>query len=91
MLYCAEDIVDSNILSWDADMRQTYIDKLISYLAPVLTSGSVGWKKCYQATVNGWDAETFHYTCNKKGPTVCIVRYGDYIFGGYTSISWKGK
>ena len=87
----SETIEDSAILSSNSTMRQTYIDKLASYLAPVLQSGSTGWRKCYQATVHGWDTKNFHFRCNYKGPTVTIVRFGKYIFGAYASVSWQGK
>ena len=87
----SETIEDSAIFSSNSTMRQTYIDKLASYLAPVLQSGSTGWRKCYQATVHGWDAKNFHFRCNYKGPTVTIVRFGKYIFGAYASVSWQGK
>ena len=87
----SETIEDSAILSSNSTMRQAYINKLASYLAPVLQSGSTGWRKCYQATVHGWDTKNFHFRCNYKGPTVTIVRFGKYIFGAYASVSWQGK
>ena len=86
----SETIEDSAILSSNSTMKQIYLDKLASYLAPVLQSGSTWWRKCYQATVHGWDTENFHFRCNYKGPTVTIVRFGNYIFGGYASLSWEG-
>ena len=86
----SETIEDSAILSSNSTMKQIYLDKLASYLAPVLQSGSTGWRKCYQATVHGWGTENFHFRCNYKGPTVTIVRFGNYIFGGYASLSWEG-
>ena len=87
----SETIEDSAILSSNSTMKQIYLDKLASYLAPVLQSGSTGWRKCYQATVHGWGTENFHFRCNYKGPTVTIVRFGNYIFGGYASLSWEGQ
>lgn len=46
---------------------------------------------CYQATVNGWDASTFHSRCDNKGQTLAIVKVGPYVFGGFASESWGGK
>lgn len=37
---------------------------------------------------SGWYPSTFHSQCDKKGPTVILARAGNYIFGGYTEISW---
>ena len=46
------------------------------------------WRRCWLASVDGWSAETFHFYCDNRGPTVTIIRVGKYIFGGYTSVSW---
>ncbi|XP_046861433.1 uncharacterized protein LOC124454699 [Xenia sp. Carnegie-2017] len=46
---------------------------------------------CYQATVNGWKASTFHSLCDNKGPTLVFVKVGSYVFGGFASESWGGK
>lgn len=42
----------------------------------------------YSASCHGWDASTFHAKCDNKGPTVTVVKSGNYIFGGYTEQSW---
>ena len=44
----------------------------------------------YSASCHGWDASTFHANCDNKGPTVTVVKSGNYIFGGYTEQSWDG-
>ena len=46
---------------------------------------------CWRATRDGWAGSTFHSKCNNKGPTVTIVRVGNYVFGGYTDVSWESK
>ena len=45
----------------------------------------------YRASRNGWAASNFHSCCDNKGPTVTVVKSGNYIFGGYTGKEWKGK
>ena len=45
----------------------------------------------YRASRNGWAASNFHSCCDNKGPTVTVVKSGNYIFGGYTEKEWKGK
>ena len=39
--------------------------------------------------MNGGNASAFHKLCDNKGPTLVIVRFGGYIFGGYTGVSWS--
>ena len=45
----------------------------------------------HRASSNGWDASRFHAYCDNKGPTVTVVKSGNYIFGGYTEQSWDGE
>ena len=54
-------------------------------------NGKCKWNLCYRASRDGWKAKDFHRHCNSKGPTVTLVRVGDYIFGGYTDQNWEGK
>ena len=49
------------------------------------------WNLCYRASRDGWRAQDFHRCCDNKGPTVTLVRVGDYILGGYTDQNWAGK
>ena len=44
--------------------------------------------KCWHAKTDGWAPSTFHSNCDGKGPTVTIIQVGEYIFGGYTDVSW---
>ena len=48
-------------------------------------------KLLYRASRDGWAASNFHSCCDSKGPTVTVVKSGNYIFGGYTDQSWDGK
>jgi len=48
-------------------------------------------KLLYRASRNGWAASNFHSCCDNKGPTVTVIKSGNYIFGGYTEQEWKGK
>lgn len=48
------------------------------------------WKLCWKASRDdNWDSNQFHSLCDEKGPTITIIKVGKYIFGGYTSLSWK--
>ena len=45
---------------------------------------------CWHAETDGWAVTTFHRQCDGKGPTVTIIKVSNYIFGGYTDVSWSG-
>ncbi|CAF1358490.1 unnamed protein product [Adineta steineri] len=50
------------------------------------------WELMYKATRDGFYANTFHSRCNNKGPTITIIQSSNnYIFGGYTSVSWTSS
>ena len=68
-----------------------YLGKMISFLDPVLPSASrTDFIKCWHAKTDGWAASKFHSNCDGRGPTVTIIKVNDYIFGGYTDVSWSG-
>ncbi len=47
------------------------------------------WELLYKASRDGFDANAFHSRCDNKGPTMTIIQSNNnYLFGGYTSISW---
>ena len=76
---------DSEILKKDS----RYIKALGDFLKTVVKGDSY-WKRCWQASKDGWAAQKFHSLCDDKGPTVTVIRVDHkYIFGGYTSLSWK--
>ena len=76
---------DSMVLS--SDQQQT----LIKWLKETLTSASFDYALVYRASRNGWAAANFHSFCDNKGPTVTVVKSGNYIFGGYTDESWESN
>ena len=84
LLFSAAGLEDSEILKTNA----SYLQVLGGFLGPVVQSNSQ-WEICWRAPLDGWD--TFHTNCDDKGPTVTIVRNGQYICGGYTSISWPNS
>ncbi|XP_076099527.1 interferon-induced protein 44-like [Mytilus galloprovincialis] len=44
----------------------------------------------YKASRDGCTETAFHNTCNNKGPTVTVLCNTDnFVYGGYTSVSWK--
>ena len=79
----AKPFKDSAILS--SDQQQT----LTNLLKETLTSASYDYTLIYRASRNGWTAANFHSCCDSKGPTVTVVKNGNYIFGGYTDQPWE--
>lgn len=68
---------------------KNYTEKLLSYLEQVLLSSERSrFVRCWHAKTDGWAASTFHSNCDGRGPTVTIIKVNDYIFGGYTDVSW---
>jgi len=61
--------------------------RILKSLFPTGLEGE--WRLLFQATRDGFAAETFHSRCDKKGPTVTIVKSRGNIFGGFTKQSWK--
>lgn len=68
------------------------METLALFLDPVLMNSSLSrFVRCYHALTDGWQSMTFHTKCDGKGPTVTIIKVNDFIFGGYTDVSWHSK
>ena len=49
------------------------------------------WKLLYRSSEHDYTAKSFHEYCDDKGPTLIVVKSNEgWIFGGYTTQSWKG-
>jgi hypothetical protein len=45
----------------------------------------------YRATIDGFDASSFHSKCDYKPRTISIIKTtSNYVFGGYTNATWDG-
>jgi len=72
--------------------HQKYVETLALFLDPVLMNSSLSrFVRCYHALTDGWQSMTFHTKCDGKGPTVTIIKVNDFIFGGYTDVSWHSS
>jgi hypothetical protein len=60
---------------------------LLSWLPP--QDIFVNWVQLYSGPTNGWNASTFHSSCDNKGSTVVLARAGNNICGGYAEVSWN--
>ena len=67
-------------------VNQQYDTKLREWLGD-----DYKWKLIYRASEHGYTAESFHEYCDDKGPTLIVIKSsGGWIFGGYTTQSWRG-
>ncbi len=43
-----------------------------------------------RGTLHGFTADKFHELCDKKGPTLSVIKSkAGNVFGGYTSLNWN--
>jgi len=59
---------------------------VLSWLPPGATCSLL-----YRATEYGETPKDFHRCCDDKGPTLVVIKSGEYICGGYTSKSWQSR
>ena len=81
----AKPFKDSAILS--SAQRETLVD----WLKHTRESLSDDYVLLYRASRDGWTASNFHSRCDNKGPTVTVIKSGNYIFGGYTEQAWQSS
>ena len=75
----------SELLSNTQLVNQQYDGKLREWLG-----NDYKWKLLYRASEHGYTASSFHEYCDDKGPTLIVIKSsGGWIFGGYTTQSWK--
>ena len=55
--------------------------------------GDIKWKLLFRASEHEYATKSFHKLCNKtKQPTLIVIKSSKgWIFGGYTTQSWKGR
>ena len=63
---------------------ESHQSALQSWLPPNATCSLL-----YRASTDGSTPADFHRCCDNKGPTLVLVKSGEYIFGGYSSQSWE--
>lgn len=61
-----------------------------SYIKDWTNNGK--WKLLYRASENNFSSFSFHACCDKKGPTLILIKSKDgNIFGGYATALWSQK
>ena len=64
--------------------KETHQSALQSWLPPNATCSLL-----FRASTDGDTPADFHRCCDNKGPTLLLIKSGEYIFGGFTSKSWE--
>ena len=77
-----------------SDILTEYIDRFnfMDMICKQLNNNNIQLNRIYSGQINGFYAKEFHKLCDDKGPTITIIQRKNknkYVFGGYTSISWK--
>ncbi|KAL9950670.1 hypothetical protein ACROYT_G043203 [Oculina patagonica] len=65
---------------------EKHLSALTSWLPPNATCSLL-----FRASTDGYTPADFHRCCDNKGPTLVVIKSGEYIFGGYTSQSWESR
>ena len=60
-----------------------------NWLKEKLQNAHSNFELIYDASRDGWSSSNFHSLCDYEGPTVTVVKSGNYVFGGYTEQSWE--
>ena len=79
---CPSPFLRSKILS--DEQKQIFVN---TWLKERLNCRHSTFVLLYRASRDGWASSKFHEICDDKGPTVTVVKSGDYIFGAYTEKS----
>lgn len=68
-------------------------DDLKEILSILLNFGrDLNLQLLYRASRDGYQANVFHSRCDNLSGTLAIIKtFGGYIFGGYTTVSWKNQ
>ena len=54
--------------------------------------GDYNWRLIFRASDNDYLAKSFHRCCDGRKPTLIVIKSsGGWIFGGYTTQSWRGR
>jgi hypothetical protein len=70
-------------------IASTYSEKILSWLPQNSKSSLL---LLFKASRDGFSASKFHQLCDNKGATLTIIKSSNnYLFGGYTPLSWKNS
>ena len=81
-----EVIIINSLILIESKRQKEFLENIFKW------SGYKNLKLIYRGTKDGMSAENFHNKCDKKGPTIVLIKNEKgHIFGGYSSISWESE
>jgi hypothetical protein len=81
----------SSFLSFDSKILMR--DQVVDLIKLCKFSTSNKWTLIYRGSRDGFGAKDFHLNCDRKLPTLTILKAQDsgFIFGGYTEAAWDSS
>ena len=49
------------------------------------------WSLAYRASRDGFSSQAFHECCDGRGENIIVILANDYVFGGYSPLSWTSN
>ena len=76
----------SSIIKDDFDKQNS----IIKWIKEKVNKNEIKFELIFKMKENGSDSEDFHKFCDKKGPTLTLVKTTkNKIFGGFTPLEWE--
>ena len=80
--------MNSDIL--DENEQADFLDFLFDAVTQGTRMTSLQTLLLYRASEHEFSSEAFHEQCDKKGPTIVVIRNEhNHVYGGYASVSWN--
>ena len=84
---CQYKHLNSTIFNYSTILTNEQSVKLINL---VNLPSNLNWSLIYQASVNGFSANSFHTNCGSTRNTLTIIKTtNSFVFGGFTSSDWS--
>ena len=75
-----------SIILQESQRENEFLNKILEW------TGYKDMELIYRGTRDGMQSNVFHNKCDNQGPTICLFKNEkNYIFGGYTSLSWTSN
>ena len=86
--------IEKGLNNFEGSILKSISKKKLDFVFDILNkTGFSNSKLLYDTTEHGDSLSTFHKNCDDKGPTIIVVQTSvdkkKFIFGGFTSLSWK--
>ena len=67
-------------------------NSIVNWIRDKVNKNEISFKLIFKMTVNGYEGKNFHQYCDKKGPTLILIKTTkNRIFGGFTPLDWANS